>query len=255
MMSHYEAVGALSFLFSMPMVGIKGELGKDVATEMVAGGDGRAAIARHASTMHEFTKTLVQERLSIIASMKQTGADKTPLEMIEWYLHKTGYYESLKASGNDNKSDEMEQTIAAWANFVTTCGEPDQLVAMMRFQSIKPADPENSLLITSVHRSKGLEWPVVILPDVRQNVFPYKPKSKDFSIESERRLFYVACTRAQKNLSIITAIDHNYIKALREGKTLAPVMDEINRVCVCFSVRGKHRAYRPRSCFTQNRHP
>jgi DNA helicase-2/ATP-dependent DNA helicase PcrA len=54
---------------------------------------------------------------------------------------------------------------------------------------------ETGPLITSVHRSKGGGWPTVVLPHVQQGFFP-----TDEASEEERRLFYVAITRAKEHL-------------------------------------------------------
>ena len=67
---------------------------------------------------------------------------------------------------------------------------------------------ENALLLTSMHKAKGLEWPVVILPGLLDKQLPCsmgdEPLSEG-SIEGERRLFYVAMTRAKEELYLVTA--------------------------------------------------
>lgn len=67
----------------------------------------------------------------------------------------------------------------------------------------------DTLLITSVHRAKGLEWPLVILPGLAQGSFPFF-KERDGSaqeFEDERRLFYVAMTRAIEQLVCVHPLD------------------------------------------------
>lgn len=49
-----------------------------------------------------------------------------------------------------------------------------------------------------MHASKGLEWKVVILPDVNEGVVPHKKAVTDSELEEERRMFYVAMTRQRK---------------------------------------------------------
>lgn len=66
-----------------------------------------------------------------------------------------------------------------------------------------------ALLITSVHRAKGLEWPLVILPGLAEGSFPFF-RERDGSgqeLEDERRLFYVAITRAIEELVCIHPLD------------------------------------------------
>ena len=68
------------------------------------------------------------------------------------------------------------------------------------------------LLITSIHRAKGLEWPLVIVPGLAEGVFPL-PDGEDGELplegnpEDERRLFYVAMTRAIERMVLLHPAD------------------------------------------------
>ena len=63
-------------------------------------------------------------------------------------------------------------------------------------------DPEEKpgVRLMTVHAAKGLEFHTVFLPTLDDDVFPSKPNHTDTGIEEERRLFYVALTRAKKRL-------------------------------------------------------
>lgn len=91
-----------------------------------------------------------------------------------------------------------------------------------------PAKSEDALSITSVHRSKGLEWPFVIIPSLSQGKFPFIASNgtKVSSIEDERRLFYVAITRAQEKLVLICPRDNRLAKYLGHGADRPPEMLE-----------------------------
>ncbi|MCB0185833.1 MAG: ATP-dependent helicase, partial [Caldilineaceae bacterium] len=58
---------------------------------------------------------------------------------------------------------------------------------------------EDKVTITTIFRAKGREWPVVIVPHVNEGFLPYKTAS---NIEEERRLLYVAITRARRDLHL-----------------------------------------------------
>lgn len=71
------------------------------------------------------------------------------------------------------------------------------------------------VVVTTVHQAKGLEWPIVIVPTLSKNRFPLKPSNHrtsfppevagryGTSMEDERRLFYVAATRAKERLFLL----------------------------------------------------
>lgn len=65
------------------------------------------------------------------------------------------------------------------------------------------ADEHNSITLMTIHSSKGLEFPVVFITGCEEDIFPLNPKfDNDSKIEEERRLFYVALTRAQTKVFI-----------------------------------------------------
>ncbi len=75
------------------------------------------------------------------------------------------------------------------------------------------------LLITSVHRAKGLEWPLVILPGLEEGSFPFhgEDEGRIKQFEDERRLFYVAMTRAIESLVLLHPADARLREHLAAG--------------------------------------
>ena len=67
-----------------------------------------------------------------------------------------------------------------------------------------PAEREKCVLLTTVHQAKGLEWPVVIVPWVCEGIFPSgRALAEQEGDGEERRLFYVAVTRAKDRLHLL----------------------------------------------------
>ncbi len=60
--------------------------------------------------------------------------------------------------------------------------------------------PDDHVTLTTVHQAKGMEWPVVVLPWLSDTVFPSARALEEENIDEERRLFYVAVTRAKDRL-------------------------------------------------------
>lgn len=82
---------------------------------------------------------------------------------------------------------------------------------------------DERVLITSCHRAKGLEWPLVILPELTDGSFPViRDGAGDAEIEDERRLFYVAVTRAKERLSLVAPMDQALIMSSRTGRSDPP---------------------------------
>ena len=78
------------------------------------------------------------------------------------------------------------------------------------------------LLITSIHRAKGLEWPLVIVPGLEEGIFPLlEDKQSPFdNLEDERRLFYVAMTRAINRVVFTHPHDAVFSRQKEAGKTV-----------------------------------
>lgn len=90
----------------------------------------------------------------------------------------------------------------------------------LRTQQENVKNVEDAILLSSIHKAKGLEWPVVIMPSMEEGLFPFKPGGADIDrnkMESERRLAYVGATRAQEELLITCPQDRYFDKFMRNG--------------------------------------
>ena len=79
----------------------------------------------------------------------------------------------------------------------------------------------DAVRITSIHRAKGLEWPCVILPDLAEGVFP-SADCDDVALEDERRLYYVASTRARERLVLVSPYDAELVSWARDYRSGHP---------------------------------
>ena len=73
---------------------------------------------------------------------------------------------------------------------------------------------EDAVHIVTMHAPKGLEWKVVVIQDVNEGIIPHKKAVSEEEIEEERRMFYVAMTRAREQLFLF------YIKEKAGGNLL-----------------------------------
>lgn len=98
----------------------------------------------------------------------------------------------------------------------------------LRSFSDRAKESTEAIHMTSIHRSKGLEWPCVVMIGLSQGGFPLKPKKvlEEYRmathLEDERRLFYVGMTRARKTLHMLCPEDALLHQWLRGGKSGHP---------------------------------
>ena len=76
----------------------------------------------------------------------------------------------------------------------------DYLESIALFTDSDDVDKEDRILLMTLHNAKGLEFPVVFMTGMEENIFPSQRSETDFEIQEERRLCYVGMTRAEKKL-------------------------------------------------------
>lgn len=132
----------------------------------------------------------------------------------EKLLNESGYYDFLRADKSYEgaaRLENLEELMSALKQFEESETEPNLskfLEAVTLDTSVsEEGDPQDQISLMTVHGSKGLEYPYVFLVGLEENVFPsYKSlETGPMALEEERRLFYVAMTRAMKRLTITFA--------------------------------------------------
>lgn len=115
-----------------------------------------------------------------------------------------GWYEAYLQRSFDNADDRYEDVSALAAQF--NRGEPVANflhdVALMTNVDAEQAQAmsNNGIRLTTVHQAKGLEWPIVIILWCNDDLFPSAKALAEDQEAEERRLFYVAITRAKDDL-------------------------------------------------------
>jgi DNA helicase-2/ATP-dependent DNA helicase PcrA len=161
-------------------------------------------------------------------------------ELYDRILERTGYIDFLK-----REDDEAETRIAnikelksAIVKFCEEKGEKAGLSEFLEEVSLVSESPENvenpqgAVTLMTVHAAKGLEFPVVFLPGFEENIFPgiQSIYGQEDETEEERRLAYVAVTRAKNELYITNATSRMVYGSMSHNKSsrfLAEIPDEI----------------------------
>ncbi len=113
--------------------------------------------------------------------------------------HLRRQFDEEDAAGRLEDLVELQSQIASFETGLRGFLEEVALMTNLDAQNRSSANGDQMQLGT-VHQAKGMEWPVVILPWLVDSVFPSARSVEDGNIDEERRLFYVAVTRAKDRL-------------------------------------------------------
>ena len=103
-----------------------------------------------------------------------------------------------RAMESDSPEEEIIVTLDDYIENISLMSEMDR-----EEEEMDEAEVRNKITLMTVHSSKGLEFPYVYIAGMEENLFPSPGlNGSDMDIEEERRLFYVALTRAQKCATI-----------------------------------------------------
>ncbi|RSI30760.1 DNA helicase PcrA [Streptococcus sanguinis] len=162
----------------------------------------------------------VYDFANMLLDLRERLYDFTVTELVEAVLEKTGYTASLAAQATlESKAriENIEEFLSVTKNFDESPDNPTDesgLDKLSRFLNdlaliadTDDGDTESSeVTLMTLHAAKGLEFPVVFLVGMEENVFPLSRASEDEDeLEEERRLAYVGITRAEKILYLTNA--------------------------------------------------
>ena len=142
---------------------------------------------------------------SLAETIREVAAalsSETPEAVVQLALD--GWYSSFIREIYPNwteRADDLQSLISFASRFDTMQELLAQLVLLASESNER--DPEeglNCLRLTTIHQAKGLEFPVVFVVGLADGLFPLKRTIDDGDLEEERRLFYVAVTRAMEEL-------------------------------------------------------
>lgn len=174
------------------------------------------------------TKRLGQFRELITLLMKEAN-DRSPAEVLRVVLAKSGYKKALEdedtaeAEGRLENLAELEGSMSDYEVEAEARGETPTLEGFLERVSLVSdtdaiANVEKVTLMT-VHSAKGLEFELVLLTGMEEDMFPYRnqePRSIE-EMEEERRLAYVAITRARHHLVVTHARQRQIFGTTRLG--------------------------------------
>ena len=130
-------------------------------------------------------------------------------ELLSAVLNESGYEEALRTEGAQDRLDNLAELKQAVYEYETGCGEESRLEDFLSHVALltnaDAAAAPNAVKLMTVHTAKGLEFPYVFICGLDEGMFPSKRTSSFEAMEEERRLAFVAMTRAEKGLYLSDA--------------------------------------------------
>lgn len=171
----------------------------------------------------------MREQKLIEFSEKLEFLGNLPFEQGFTFIRKAFRYDKFLeeyAKKNNTEITEYQQTLQVLSNIAREAGDfNDWLEYLQGMESNDKDKEENGITLMTFHGSKGLEFKEVFLLDVNEEITPHKKALTDEEIQEERRMFYVAMTRAKEHLHLCYT-EHYFNKKLTPSRFLSEYKEE-----------------------------
>ncbi len=147
-------------------------------------------------------------------------------------IEKTGYMKNLSNAGDKlskEKVENIKELVSSIENFVMknedkSCENYIREVAL--YSDVDDWTLNNEITLMTIHNAKGLEFPVVFLIGLNEHLFPHYLSVEEDNVEEERRLFYVALTRAKEKVYLSATCGRESLTGFLKRKP-SPFLREI----------------------------
>lgn len=146
----------------------------------------------------------------------------TPYAAINFIRHHVGYeeylvsyaeYRRIKAEELYEVLNDLQEAAKGFPTYEAWFAHMEEYAEALREQAKDQSRETDAVTFTTLHSSKGLEFPIVFIIDIAEGIIPHNKAVLDADLQEERRMFYVGMTRAKEKL-------HLYYAKERYGKKL-----------------------------------
>lgn len=177
----------------------------------------------------------LKEFSNMMAELEELSFELPVSELFDEVIKKVGYFSYLNSSYDDAESrveniGELRNSIIEYENRIINLTLREYLENVSLISATDDLDSEREYVkLMTIHNSKGLEFPVVFLVGMEDEIFPNSSKvmSDGEVLEEERRMCYVAITRAEEKLYMSYALERNVYGETDYGRTRSRFIDEI----------------------------
>lgn len=162
-----------------------------------------SALADNINTI-DFKETGGVAFLELINKYKESHEKYSLTDLFNAILDESGYEEHLRKSGDEERLNTLAELKQSIQDYEITAGEETSLESYLHdialYTNTDKQDETESIKLMTIHTAKGLEFPYVFVCGMNEGIFPSQKSNTVKSIEEERRLAYVAFTRAEDRL-------------------------------------------------------
>ncbi len=160
-----------------------------------------------------FKGTKARQFVHLVEDFSATYEGRPVSELLSDLLNQSGYEQMMRTNGSQERLDNLAELKQSIYEYEVSCGEEVDLDGYLKhaalFTNADTAESGDKVRLMTVHAAKGLEFPIVFLIGMNEGTFPSrKIKSLD-EMEEERRLAFVAVTRAEQQLVLTSAEGRN----------------------------------------------
>lgn len=157
-----------------------------------------------------FKGTKAKEFVALVEEFRHSYEGRPVSEVLSALLNKSGYEKTLRTEGGQERLDNLAELKQSIYEFETTCGEEvtlEQYLSQIALLSNLDAfdDAQDKVRLMTIHSAKGLEFPHVFLCSMSEGILPSRKTMTFEAMEEERRLAFVALTRARDGLYLTEA--------------------------------------------------
>lgn len=157
--------------------------------------------------------------VDIIENFRKTYKEKSLSDLVTELMAATGYEAMLRQAGEQERLDNLAELKQSIDEYEKTSGEENTLEEYLQsialYTNNDMEKDKDSVTMMTIHTAKGLEFPYVFVCGVNEGIFPSRHVDTEAMLEEERRMAYVACTRAERGLYISDAEGLNYDDSFR----------------------------------------
>ncbi len=149
--------------------------------------------------------------------------------LAERLLERSGYLERLAIDGTKESQDRLlnlQEAVGSLGDYERETAEPSLVGYLERVALVSPADGEaRGVSLMTIHAAKGLEFPVVFVTGLEEGTFPRMDDEDPEELAEERRLAYVAITRARERLFLTNAARRRLFGREQHAVGVTPPLD------------------------------